>query len=116
MTVVHMFTRTCALAECGVEFQTDNPRKTHCTTRHSNVARARRLRSRRRKGGGGGDGGGNGGGGGPTLFDELVPIDPQAIYVIPDTCYRTPPKSPGKRQPSTVKIDPTGRPHAGLVA
>lgn len=88
-----MFTRTCALAECAVEFQTDNPRKTHCSKQHSDVARARRLRSKRRKGGGGG---GNGGGGGTKLplFDEIVPVNPQTIYQ--PTCYRTPPE---KRPP-----------------
>lgn len=82
-----MFTRTCALTGCKTEFQTDNPRKMHCTRQHSTLARMRRLRAKRRKGGGGG---GNGGGGGPTLFDELVPIDPQAI-VLTGIRYRTPP-------------------------
>jgi hypothetical protein len=83
-----MFSRVCALKECAVEFQTDNPRKTHCSTRHSNLNRARAKRARDRKRGGG-NGGGNGGGGMPMLFDELVPIDPHAI-VLTDTCYRTP--------------------------
>ena len=82
-----MFTRTCLLPECHVEFQTDNPRKTHCSSRHSNLARMRRLMAKLRSGGGGG--GGNGGGGGPTLFDELALVDPQAIFTIPDTRYRT---------------------------
>jgi hypothetical protein len=80
-----MFTRTCALDTCNVVFQTDNPQKTHCSRQHSNLDGVRRFRAKRRKGGGGG--GGNGGGG-PTLFDEIVPQDPQATYV-PDTCYRT---------------------------
>ena len=83
-----MFTRTCALDTCHTEFQTDNPRKTHCTRQHSTLSRMRRLRAKRGKGGGGG---GKGGGGGPTLFDELVPVDPQTIYVEPSTCYQTPP-------------------------
>lgn len=81
MTVVAMFTRICALDGCGTKFQTDNPRKTHCSTQHSNVGRARRLRAKRRRGGGG-NGGGNGGGGSPTLFDELVLIDPQATLPV----------------------------------
>ena len=81
-----MFTRICALAECKAEFQTDNPRKMHCSRQHSNLAQVRRWRAKHRKKGGG-DGGG-GGGSGPTLFDELVPVDPKAI-VLTDTCYRT---------------------------
>jgi hypothetical protein len=81
-----MFTRFCALTDCGREFQTDHPTKKHCCTKHSTLSRVRRVRAKRRKGGGGG---GNGGGGAPTLFDELVPVDPQAL-VLTGTCYRTP--------------------------
>jgi hypothetical protein len=83
-----MFSRTCALDGCTVEFQTDNSRKTYCSRKHTNVAQAKKWRANHRKKGGGG-GGGNGGGGGPTLFDTIVTIDPQATY-SPDTCYRTP--------------------------
>jgi hypothetical protein len=88
-----MYTRTCELDGCGLEFQTDNKIKKHCCPAHSALNRVRRMRAKRRKGGGGG--GGNGGGGGPTLFDSIEPQDPRAIYV-PDTCYRTPgqPKEP----------------------
>lgn len=82
-----MFTRTCALKGCDVEFHTDNRRKKFHSLRCQNLAKVRRWRRNRPKGGGGG---GNGGGGGPTLFDELVPIDPQAI-VLTGIRYRTPP-------------------------
>jgi hypothetical protein len=81
-----MVTRICALDGCNVEFQTDNPRKTHCSRKHTNLAQQKKWRARHKRKGGGG-GGGNGGGA-PTLFDEIVPQDPQATYV-PDTCYRT---------------------------
>jgi hypothetical protein len=56
-----LFTRTCALAECGQTFQTDNPRKTHCTREHANLNNVRRWRAKHRKPRGGGGGGGNGG-------------------------------------------------------
>ena len=97
ITVIRMFTRTCALDECVVKFDTDNPRKTHCCHEHANLAGVRRWRANRRKKGGGG-GGGNGGGGGasPTLFDTLTPVDSRAIYV-PDTCYRTPKQEPSRK-------------------
>jgi hypothetical protein len=83
-----MYTRTCALDGCEVEFQTDNKIKKHCCPAHSALSRVRRMRRRRR--GGNGGGGDNGGGGGiePTLFDTLNPVDSRAIYV-PDTNYRT---------------------------
>jgi len=96
-----MFTRICALDECKVEFQTDNPRKMHCSRQHSNLAQVRRWRAKHRKKGGGGGGGDNGGGRGPTLFDEIVPQDPQATYV-PDTCYPTLP-APAKHPPERVR-------------
>lgn len=83
-----MFTRICALETCGLEFQTDNPRKMHHSKQCAQVHKMRRFRSKRKTGGGGG--GGNGGGGGePTLFDTITPVDSRATYV-PDTCYRTP--------------------------
>jgi hypothetical protein len=82
-----LHTRVCALSTCGLEFQTDNSRKTHCTRQHATLDRVRRHKAKRRKGGGGG--GGNGGGGAsPTLFDTVTPVDSRAIYV-PETCYRT---------------------------
>jgi len=90
-----MFTRTCALDGCDATFQTDLSKKKFCSSAHSNLDRVRRYKAKHRKKGGGG--GGNGGGAGPTLFDEIVPNDPQAIYV-PDTRYRTPPV-PEKRPP-----------------
>ena len=89
-------TRTCALTTCGIEFQTDNPRKLHCTRQHATLDRVRRHRTKHRKGGGGG--GDNGGGGGEsTLFDTITTADARAIYV-PDTCYRTP--AVDKRKPA----------------
>jgi hypothetical protein len=97
-----MYTRTCALAGCNVEFQTDNSRKKHCSSKHSTLSRVRRWKAKNRKGGGGG-GGGNGGGGGPTLFETLTPVDSRAIYV-PDTCYRTPEEQP-TRKPS-IRVNP----------
>jgi hypothetical protein len=93
-----MFTRTCALEECTVEFQTDLSKKKFCTPAHANLSKVRAWKKRHKKKGGGG---GNGGGGGaPTLFDEIVPIDSRSSYV-PDTCYRTPPETPDTRKPST---------------
>jgi len=102
-----LYTRICALDDCAIEFQTDNPRKKHCTSAHSVTHRMRNKRARDRKNrGGGGDGGGNGGGGGnPTLFDTLTPQDSRAIYV-PDTCYRTPEVVP-KRKPVPASDDTT---------
>jgi hypothetical protein len=91
-----MFTRTCALDSCNNVFQTDISRKTHCSRQHANLARMRRLRAKRRKGGGGP----GGSGGAPTLFDEIIPQDSQAIYA-PDTCYRTP-EVPAKR-PASIR-------------
>src|SRR5579864_8795836 len=60
-----LVTRHCALPECGLEFQTDNLRKQHCSKAHANPHQVRLWRAKRRKGGGGG---GNGGGGAP-LFE-----------------------------------------------
>lgn len=77
-----MFTRTCALDGCDVEFQTDNKRKLCCNPAHSNLNRVRRFKAKRRKGGGGGNGGG-GGAAGPTLFDEITPQDDRAFTVLP---------------------------------
>ena len=95
------FKRICPLAECGLEFETDNPRKEFCTPEHSTMGRVRRHRAKKRKGGGGG--GGNGGGGGePQLFDTITPQDARAVYV-PDTCYRTPELTP-KRKPARASI------------
>jgi hypothetical protein len=96
-----MFTRTCGLPECGIEFQTDNKRKMHCSRAHSNLAQVRRWRAKRRKGGGGGGGGGNGGGGEPGLFDSITPVDSRAIYV-PDTSYRTP--EPERKTPKRISV------------
>ena len=98
-----MFTRTCALDGCSVEFQTDNSRKMHCSPRCSNLHRVRRFKTKRRKGGGGGNGGGGGGGESPTLFDTITPQDSRAIYV-PDTCYRTPEEQPARKP--TVSVSP----------
>lgn len=101
-----MFTRHCALPECGKEFQTDNSRKMHCSKAHSNRHLVRAWRAnKRKKGGGGGGGGGNGGGGGPTLFDTITPVDSRAVYA-PDTCYRTPQES--ERKPA-VTVTPKSR-------
>lgn len=83
-----MYTRTCALDGCEVEFQTDNRAKKHCCPAHSSLNRVRRWKAKHKKGGGGGGGGNGGGGGVPTLFDSITPQDSRAIYV-PDTCYRT---------------------------
>jgi hypothetical protein len=94
-----MFTRHCALEGCEVVFQTDHPTKKHCCAKHSTLGRVRRWKAKHRKGGG--DGGGNGGGSGPTLFDELVPVDPKAI-VLTDPRYRTPPV-PEKHPPERVR-------------
>jgi hypothetical protein len=99
--LARMFTRTCELKGCNVEFQTDNPRKTYCTVQHANVNRARRLRAKRRKGGGGG---GNGGGGGPTLFDEITTRDPLAVFAhttLPVIGPKVPPK---RKQPEPVRV------------
>lgn len=82
-----MYTRTCALETCGAEFQTDNPRKKHCSSSHSTTHRMRRLRAKKNKGGGNGGGGGDGGGG--LFIETITPQDSRAIYA-PDTCYRTP--------------------------
>jgi len=90
-----MFTRHCALEGCNAVFQTDHPTKKHCCARHSTAHRMRTLRAKRRKGGGGG--GGNGGG--PTLFDEIVPNDPQA-YVVPVIRH---PAIPAKHPPEPVR-------------
>lgn len=89
-----LYTRVCALSTCGLKFDTDNPRKTHCTTKHSVLDRVRRHKAKHRKGGGG-NGGGNGGGGAPTLFDTIETVDPRATYV-PDICYRTPDRKPAE--------------------
>lgn len=77
-----MYTRTCSLDGCEVEFQTDNKIKKHCCPAHSALNRVRRMRGKRRKGGGGGNGGG-GGAAGPTLFDEITPQDDRAFTVLP---------------------------------
>src|SRR5579864_6444761 len=69
-----LVTRRCALPECGLEFQTDNLRKMHCSKVHANRHQVRLWRARRKNGGG--NGGGDGGGGGapePTLFDGQNP-------------------------------------------
>lgn len=92
-----MFTRTCALDGCTNTFQTDLPNKKHCSEKHATLSRVRRKRAKDRNGGGGG----NGGGAGPTLFDEIVPNDPQAIYV-PDTGYPTLPV-PAKHPPERIR-------------
>ena len=89
-----MYTRVCALAGCEIQFQSDNPRKKHCSAAHSALSRVRRYKAKRRKGGGGG--GGNGGGGQPVLSDTITPVDSRAIYV-PDNCYRTPEEQPGRK-------------------
>lgn len=81
-----MFTRVCALDECDVEFQTDNPRKTHCCHEHANRAAVRSWRAKHRKKGGGGpggNGGGNGGGSSPSLFDSIVPVSSDAFVPVP---------------------------------
>jgi hypothetical protein len=78
--------RICKLPDCGKPFDPIVPHQVFHSEKCARLDRVRRWRKNHRKGGGGG--GGNGGGGGPTLFDEIVPNDPQAIYV-PDTCYRT---------------------------
>jgi len=93
-----MFTRICALEGCNVEFQTDNSRKTYCSRKHTTLATVKRFRAKRRKGGGGG--GGNGGGGGPTLFDEIVPNDPQAFVPVPVIRH---PAIPAKHPPEPVR-------------
>lgn len=94
------YTRVCELQECDVEFETDNPRKIHCSAKHSTLNRKRRSLDKKRRGGGGPNGGG-GGGGEATLFDTITPIDSRATYV-PTTCYRTPPK----RRPAAVPTQP----------
>lgn len=77
-----LFHRTCPLTECGLEFDTDNPRKRFCSEEHSKVGRVREWRARhRKKGGGGGGGGGNGGGQTPTLFDTITPVNSDAAFV-----------------------------------
>ena len=82
MVLAPLYTRTCALSTCNIEFQTDNPRKTHCSSTHSTLDRMRRKRARDRMKGGG-DGGGNGGGGGnPTLFDVSMPADGRGMQVV----------------------------------
>lgn len=73
-----MYTRTCALEGCEVEFQTDNRRKKHCCPAHSNLHRVRRWKAKHRKGGGPG---GGGGGRKPTLFDTIKTEDEGAFYV-----------------------------------
>jgi hypothetical protein len=95
-----MYTRICALDGCDVQFQTDNPRKTHCSLDHANLSRVRRFRAKRRKGGGNG-GPSSGGRGGGVRLDTIVTVDPQAIYV-PDACYRTP---PARKPPQSAHIE-----------
>lgn len=89
-----LLTKTCVLSTCGIEFQTDNPRKSHCTRQHATLDRVRRHKAKRRKGGGGD---GPGGGGSPTLFDTITPIDPRALTINPlpviGPCERRPPES-----------------------
>ena len=83
VTVARMlFKRICPLAECGLEFDTDNPRKEFCTLAHSKVGRVRRHRAKNRKPRGGG-GGGNGGGGGssPNLFGTITPVNSREAFV-----------------------------------
>ena len=92
-------TRICKLPECGKSFDPIVPHQIFCSTRCATRLRVRLWKAKRRKDGGGG--GGNGGGSGPTLFDELVPVDPKAI-VLTDTCYRTPPV-PEKHPPERVR-------------
>jgi len=77
--------RICPLAECGVKFQTDNPRKEFCCPQHSSIGRVRRVREKQRKKGGGGNGGGGGGGMStePTLFDTIVPRRDDAFVPLP---------------------------------
>ena len=73
-------TQICILSTCGIEFQTDNPRKLHCTRQHSTLDRVRRWKAKRRKGGG--DGGGpNGGAPIPTLFDQQPAADSGVISI-----------------------------------
>jgi hypothetical protein len=79
-------TRICKLSDCGKSFDPIVPHQVFHSEKCANLDRVRRWRKNHRKKGGGG-GGGNGGGG-LTLFDTIVPQDPQATYV-PDTCYRT---------------------------
>lgn len=100
-----LHTRVCALETCGLKFDTDNPRKLHCTRQHATLDRVRRHRKNNRRGGGGG---GNGGGGGaPTLFDTITPVDSRAIYA-PDTCYRTPDQEPA-RKPAVSVIEKSSK-------
>ena len=73
-----MFSRTCALPECPVEFQTDNSRKMHCSKAHSDLHRVREWRKKHRKGGGNG---GGGGGESPTLFDTITPVNAREAFV-----------------------------------
>jgi hypothetical protein len=58
-----MATRTCALDDCGVEFEPKLDNQIHCCRKHATLHRVRRLRARRRNNGGGGGNGGppNGG-------------------------------------------------------
>ena len=89
-----MFTRTCALDGCDVEFQTDNPRKKHCSPQHSTLSRVRRWKAKHRKPRGGG--GGNGGGSSPTLFDTIEAQSPVAFVSVPVIG----PSRSGQRKPS----------------
>jgi hypothetical protein len=82
-------TKICPLDGCGLEFQTDNPRKLYCSRQHATLDRMRRWNAKHRKPRGGGGGGGNGGGG-QTLFDTITPHGSGPVAVtLPDTCYRT---------------------------
>jgi hypothetical protein len=95
--------RICKLPECGKPFDPTVPHQAFCSQSHANRLRVRLWKAKhRKKGGGGGNGGGNGGGGAPTLFDELVPVDPQAV-VLTDTCYRTPPVPRKPAQPIRLR-------------
>jgi len=100
-----MFTRTCALDGCDVQFQTDNPRKKHCSPRHSTLSRVRRYKAKHRSKGGG-NGGGGGGAPEPTLFDTITPIDrDRAFTPIPVIGPKKTPESvPDEpRVPASVK-------------
>lgn len=101
-----MFTRTCALSDCPIEFQTDNPRKMHCSKQHTILDGVRRHRAKRRKGGGGGGGNGGGGGGVPTLFDTISPVDSRAAFVpIPVIG----PNQPDRKPPEGARQQPQSR-------
>jgi hypothetical protein len=55
-----LYTRHCALPECGIKFDTDNPQKRCCTEVHGNRLKVRNWRKNKRKKGGGNDGPGGG--------------------------------------------------------